>query len=287
MFSNWSSVYTVLVTKIRDRKQWNSLVVWRIWFVSSQLQHVHVSWEGMDPVKIVSLARKIPSAPPPQFVHPKQLWIWVCERKSGLFLPRSSAGNVITGYYSPETRRKPQQSIVASLFLGMSALLWVGTWSFLESPQKLFPTLISKRLLGDFLWSGKLYRYIHRTSSNNFGVVRVNGSNIRNYMVRLRMCPFLVICRSSLFSLQIKKEFLKTRQLSLLYLRYLSHGGGDTQAAQPPPGWLTEPSWQQSRQGSGSDPALLSTSGTRSERLCLHSKTGLGYTYLLKQRHAS
>lgn len=128
----------------------------------------------------------------------------------------------------------------------MSALLWVGTWSFLESPQKLFPTLISKRLLGDFLWSGKLYRYIHRTSSNNFGVVRVNGSNIRNYMVWLLMYPFLVICRSSLFSLQIKKEFLKTSQLSLLYLRCYYHcytrwrwPPGSTTA----PGWLTEPSW--------------------------------------------
>lgn len=109
VFSKWSSVFTVLVTKIRDRKQWNSLVVWRIWFVSSQRQHVHVSWEVTVPVKIVSLARKIPSAPPPQFVHPKQLWIWVCERKSRLFLPWSSVGNVITGYYSPETRRKPQQ----------------------------------------------------------------------------------------------------------------------------------------------------------------------------------
>lgn len=75
----------------------------------------------------------------------------------------------------------------------------------------MFPTLISKRLLGDFLWYRKLYCYIHRTSSNNFGVVRVNTSNTRNYMLWLHIYPFLVICRSSLFSLQIKKkkEFLK------------------------------------------------------------------------------
>lgn len=73
----------------------------------------------------------------------------------------------------------------------------------------MFPTLISKRLLGDFLWCRKLYCYLHRTSSNNFGVVRVNGSNTRNYMVWLHIYPFSVICRSSLFSLQIKKEFLK------------------------------------------------------------------------------
>lgn len=91
--------------------------------------------------------------------------------------------------------------------------------TFLESPQKIFPTLISKRLLGDFLWCRKLYCiicYIHRTSSNNFGVVSVNGGNTRNYMVWLHIYPFSVICRSSLFSLQIKKEFLKQSQLSLL-----------------------------------------------------------------------
>lgn len=95
------------------------------------------------------------------------------------------------------------------------ALLWAGTGSLLESPQKMLPTPISKRLLGDFLWYRKLYCYIHRTFSNNFGVVRVNGSNTRNFMVWLHIYPFSVICRSSLFSLQIKKEFLK-RQLSLL-----------------------------------------------------------------------
>lgn len=79
----------------------------------------------------------------------------------------------------------------------------------------MFPTLISKRLLGDFLWCRKLYRFVHRASSNNFGVVRVNGSNTWNYMVWLCIYPFSVICRSSLFSLQIKKEFQK--QVCCLY----------------------------------------------------------------------
>lgn len=73
----------------------------------------------------------------------------------------------------------------------------------------MFPTLISKRSLGDFLWYRKLYRYSCRTSSDHFGVVSVNGSNTRNYMVQLHIYPFLVICRSNLFSLQIRKEFLK------------------------------------------------------------------------------
>lgn len=96
-------------------------------------------------------------------------------------------------------------------------LVWVGSCSPLESPQKMFPTLISRRLRRDFLWCRKLYWmicYIHRTSSNNFGVVRVNGSNTRNYMVCLHISPLSVICRSSLFSLQIKIRVLKTHPLS-------------------------------------------------------------------------
>ena len=81
----------------------------------------------------------------------------------------------------------------------------------------MFPTLISKGLLGDFLWYRKLYCCIHRTSSHNFGEVRVSGSNTRNYMVWLHIYPFSVICRSGLFSLQIKKVF-KTVVSALLVM---------------------------------------------------------------------
>lgn len=122
----------------------------------------------------------------------------------------------------------------------------------------MFPTLISKRLLGDFLWYRKLYSYIHRTSSNNFGVVRVNGSNTRNYMLWLHIYPSLVICRSSLFSLPIKKEFLK--QVSCLcftcdVIATIENGGDD-------PGsrtalWLTQlPRVQHGCPRSDSDPTL-------------------------------
>ena len=81
----------------------------------------------------------------------------------------------------------------------------------------MFPTLISRGLLGDFLWYRKVYCCIHRTSSHNFGEVRVSGSNTRNYMVWLHIYPFSVICRSSLFSLQIKKVF-KTVVSALLVM---------------------------------------------------------------------
>ena len=44
-----------------ERPETGQTVLWRIWFVSSQLQHIRLSWEVMVPVKVVSLARKIPS----------------------------------------------------------------------------------------------------------------------------------------------------------------------------------------------------------------------------------
>lgn len=107
----------------------------------------------------------------------------------------------------------------------------------------MFPILISKRLLGDFLWYRKLYRYIHRTSSDNFGVVRVNGSNTRNYMVWPHIYSFLVICRSSLFSLQIKKEFLKQKKVSCLcftcdVITTIKNGGDDPGSRTVLAGWL-------------------------------------------------
>lgn len=142
------------------------------------------------------------------FVHPKQLWILVCKKEvnaiSTLVFRRKSK---LLGFIAQRHQGNPKSRYWRVCSWKCQALLWVGTWSLLDSSQKMFPTLISKRLLGDFLWYRKLYCYIHRTSSNNFGVVRVNGSNTRNYMLWLHIYPLLVICRSSLFSLQIKKSF--------------------------------------------------------------------------------
>ena len=111
-FSNWSLVFTVLVTKIRDWKQWSGLVVLRIWFVSSKLQHVHWSWGIMVPVKVASLAEKNPFRRfffSSWFVHPKQLWILVCKKEvkaiSTLVFRRESK---LLGYIAQRYQGNPQ-----------------------------------------------------------------------------------------------------------------------------------------------------------------------------------
>lgn len=182
--------------------------------------------EVLGTLKVVPLARRIPSKgsfSPLWLLHPKQLWILVYKKEaqaiSALVFSRESK---LLGFVAQTHQGNPKSRQCRVCSWKSQALLWVGTWSlFLEGPQKMFPTPTCKRLLGDFLWYWKLHciiGYIHRTSSNIFGVVRVNGSNTRNYMVWLHIYPFLVICRSSLFSLQIKKV-LKTSQLSVLWER--------------------------------------------------------------------
>ena len=167
----------------------------------------------MVPVKVVSLARKIPSEDssldPTLLGLSTQTAVTFGFQKevkaiSTLVFSRESK---LLGFIAQRHQRNPKSRWWRVCSWKCQALLWAGTGSVLESPQKMFPTLISRGLLGDFLWYRKLYCCIHRTSSHNFGEVRVSSSNTRNYMVWLHIYLFSVICRSSLFSLQIKKNF--------------------------------------------------------------------------------
>ena len=167
----------------------------------------------MVPVKVVSLARKIPSEDssldPTLLGLSTQTAVTFGFQKevkaiSTLVFSRESK---LLGFIAQRHQRNPKSRWWRVCSWKCQALLWAGTGSVLEIPQKMFPTLISRGLLGDFLWYRKLYCCIHRTSSHNFGEVRVSSSNTRNYMVWLHIYLFSVICRSSLFSLQIKKNF--------------------------------------------------------------------------------
>lgn len=75
-------------------------------------------------------------------------------------------------------------------------------------------------------------------------MVRVNGSNTRNYMVWLLIYPFLVICRSGLFSLQIKGEVLE-RVGCLCFpcdvVTTVKNGGDDPGGRTAP--WFTDLIW--------------------------------------------
>lgn len=72
-------------------------------------------------------------------------------------------------------------------------------------------------------------------------MVRVNGSNTRNYRVWLNIYPFSVICRSRLFSLQIRRVFETKGSVSAslaAILPLLEVVVMPQEAELPPPAWL-------------------------------------------------